>query len=452
MKSTENITQVKPKIIVIGAGVSGLTTAKLLHEDGFDVTILEAKERIGGRTYTLNLGEAKVDTGVSWIHLKNGNLLTYIFNAYNFEIINDRRNAFQLWDEKVGKKIGWKKYLYWREAVKIRMKSIDDYEGAAKDKTAANFFEEYIKLKKWSPKKERIIRFLHAVMVEVDYAARLQDISYSDEYYLDNFIEKKQSDGFPSGGYKELVNALSEGLNIQLSTIVERIDYFDTNVKIFTNEGVFVCDQLVVTVPLGVLKKQSIEFRPSLSKRKINAIHSIGFGNLEKVIFTFEKPFKSKEKYHFYFGENENGLEFPLIYNCSHTAGVPTLMMFYCTEFAEEMQEKSDQEILKAAQKVVEKVFNVPNLQPINAHVTRWSKDPFSYGSYSYSNRDATDSDMKILAESIDGKIFFAGEATFPEGQGYVHGALLSGVREAAKLGASLNGIKGLKNYFEAKK
>ncbi|MDF1863677.1 MAG: FAD-dependent oxidoreductase [Saprospiraceae bacterium] len=98
MKSTENITQVKPKIIVIGAGVSGLTTAKLLHEDGFDVTILEAKERIGGRTYTLNLGEAKVDTGASWIHLKNGNLLTYIFNAYNFEIINDRRNAFQLWD------------------------------------------------------------------------------------------------------------------------------------------------------------------------------------------------------------------------------------------------------------------------------------------------------------------------------------------------------------------
>jgi monoamine oxidase len=439
----------KSNIIIIGAGVAGLTAAKLLHEDGFDVMILEAKNRVGGRTHTIDLGGTKADAGASWIHYKNGNPITYIAQEYGFEIIEDVLKSFQIWDSQKGQKMGLKRFLYLSQADKIKELGIEKFQDNPNiGQTAADFFNHYAEDKKWNPQKERILRFLYKTLLEVDYAARIEDISFCDEYFLNYFEEENQMDGFLLGGYSQLVNLLSEGLDIQLSTVVERIDYTDSVVSIFTNQGQFECEKIVVTVPLGVLKTNAIVFNPPLPERKQKAIQSIGYGNLEKVIFTFDKSFSLKEKVLFYIGENENGLEFPLIYNASEISDFPTLIIFYAANFAKEMQEKTATEIANAAQKVLEKTLDIPNLKPRNIHVTKWSKDPYFLGSYSYSKTDSTESEMNTLTEPLENKVYFSGEATSPEGQGYVHGALLSGVREAKRLGASLKGIKGLEKYF----
>ena len=61
----------KNKVLVIGAGISGLAAAKNLNDSGYDVTILEAKDRIGGRLYTDRSLGVPLEVGANWIHDNN---------------------------------------------------------------------------------------------------------------------------------------------------------------------------------------------------------------------------------------------------------------------------------------------------------------------------------------------------------------------------------------------
>src|SRR5690349_21460139 len=63
------------RVIVVGAGMAGLVAARLLHDSGFAVTVLEARKRIGGRTWTNDSLGAPVDLGGSWVHGVDGNPL-----------------------------------------------------------------------------------------------------------------------------------------------------------------------------------------------------------------------------------------------------------------------------------------------------------------------------------------------------------------------------------------
>jgi monoamine oxidase len=66
--------------------------------------------------------------------------------------------------------------------------------------------------------------------------------------------------------------------------------------------------------------------------------------------------------------------------------------------------------------------------------ITRWGHDPFAYGSYSYAPVGASIEDYEAMAEPVENRLFFAGEATYPEHSATVHGAFLSGMREAKRI------------------
>ena len=116
----------------------------------------------------------------------------------------------------------------------------------------------------------------------------------------------------------------------------------------------------------------------------------------------------------------------------------------YSYNTGEQMVKYSDEEILKRILNVLEKMFNQQNLEPTDYHISRWTTAPHFQGAYSFSNSDDTEENIRVLAKPVDEKLFFAGEATSVEGQAYAHGALMSGIREAKRLGASLKGIKGV--------
>ena len=77
------------RVVVVGAGVSGLTAARDLTQAGADVTVLEARDRIGGRTWTADVAGAAIDLGGSWIHGPFGNPLADEARAAGLTWAND---------------------------------------------------------------------------------------------------------------------------------------------------------------------------------------------------------------------------------------------------------------------------------------------------------------------------------------------------------------------------
>ena len=440
------------KIIIVGAGIAGLTAAKLLDESGFDVTILEAKAWIGGRTHTLNIEGAGIDTGATWIHYRYGNPLTYIGEANGFKIIDDEDEPLGIWDE------GQSRYLnddeqeeYMDAAEEARTAAVEFYKEKRFDKKTSDFFDIYIQDKDWATDKIRIVKFIYQIYVELDYAADFEKVSLSDENHISKFDNDGEVDALIIGGYDKITQLLAKNLDIRLSMPVKKIDYTSDKIKISTSKDTFECDKVIITVSLGVLKHNGIQFLPNLPEVKQTAIQNMTYGNLEKIILTFEEAFWKDRRYTIYFGKNENGVAFPTISNFTPFTNIPTLGIYYSGTFGEQMMQLTDQEILAKVLSLLEKLFDKENLKPTHFHISRWLSDPYFYGSYSFASADNTNEHIQNLGQPIDNRVLFAGEATSLEGQAYVHGGLLSGIREAQRLGASLDGIKGLKAFFENK-
>ena len=93
----------------------------------------------------------------------------------------------------------------------------------------------------------------------------------------------------------------------------------------------------------------------------------------------------------------------------------------------------SNQDILEDAMTHLRKIFGPAIPLPTDMHITRWQADPFARGSYSFAKTGARPSDRHDLAAPVHGTLLFAGEATHPDYSATVHGALLSGWREARR-------------------
>ncbi len=444
--------QKKAEIIIIGAGMAGLTAARLLQDSGFEVLVLEAKNRVGGRTHTIKLNDAWLDAGASWIHYYKGNPLTYIAKANGFPIIEDYYDPFHIWDEENKQAISRKKRKY-MAATERAIDAASDYF-VAQDRgteSATDFLATYLSTRNWTDKKKRIVRQLYTALLEASYGGKIDTISLSDDKYIDTFEEEEENDALIIGGYRNIIDLLKEGLDIRLDTRVQAIDYSDDIVQIQTSQGKFTSKKVILSVPLGVLKQNTIQFTPALPHSKQKAIQSIGYGDLEKVILRFGQKFWGDIKQGIYLEECEQGFVFPSIIDYSESAGAPTLVVFYAAQFAAHTQAKSDTEILAATLSVLQKLFGKNDIQPTHYHITRWLTDDCFFGTYSFSQDANTATNIAALAEPLADKLFFAGEATSVEGQGYVHGALLSGVREARRFGASINSILGLEEFFAAR-
>lgn len=201
-----------------------------------------------------------------------------------------------------------------------------------------------------------------------------------------------------------------------------------------TDGGQIDAARVIVTVPLGVLKANAIEFDPPLPQRKREAIDRLGMGSFEKVILVFDERFWEDD---FEVGIAHLGglgpdLEFPSFYDMTAAAGVPTIACLYSGAFAERTQAKSPDRIIAECVGVLEQILGVVP-EPVASHATGWTNYPFSLGSYSYYAVGSDVDDTEALAEPA-GNLQFAGEATSVEAYQTVHGAFLSGLREAARI------------------
>lgn len=425
------------RVIVVGAGVAGLAAARALADDGREVQVIEARDRVGGRVHTVNLAGASVDLGGAWIHGVRGNPLTSLVDDLGLDREPDRSLAAL---PEVRRSSG---DLLSRRAVlrgfRHAYRALHRAEWAAHalgvhDLSAAEALAWHLDDQGVGPEDREVATFLgDRILVEQEYAAPADDLSARAAWEVATF---PGGDALVVGGFGPLISAMAEGLDIRLSEPVTAVSWDDEGVVVTTPRGAYAASHVIVTVPASVLRAGAIAFDPPLPEERQRALDQVGSGSLEKVILRWDTPWWSGPGPWAVIDETPG--RHPICVDLTAHAGAPTLVCFSGGAWAQGPRaEASDEHVVDGALENLARSMGRGSVPPPTAwEVTRWVSDPWSLGSYSYPRVGARLSDLQALGEPLGGRVLFAGEHTAGAFHQTVHGALLSGWREAARLGA----------------
>lgn len=435
-------------VVIVGAGLAGLIAARQLVFLGFKVVVLEGRARPGGRVKTKKMSgdgaEAAADLGGSVLTGINGNPLGVLARQLGLPLhkvrdicplyLPDGKAVDSEIDSRV--EVSFNKLLdrvcKLRQAMIEEVKSVDVPLG-----TALEAFRRVNGVAE--DPQERMLLDWHLANLEYANASLMSNLSmaYWDQ---DDPYEMGGDHCFIPGGNETFIRALAEDLPIFYERTVESIRYGTDGVLVYAGGQEFRGDMVLCTVPLGVLKKGSIEFVPELPQRKRDAIQRLGFGLLNKVAILFPYNFWGGDIDTFGHLSEAPSMrgEFFLFYSYSSVSGGALLVALVAGDAAVRFELMSPVESVKRVLEILRGIFNPKGIvvpDPIQAVCTRWGRDNFAYGSYSYVAVGSSGDDYDILAESVgDGRLFFAGEATNKQYPATMHGAFLSGMREAANI------------------
>lgn len=418
----------RKRVLVIGAGMAGLSAASRLAKD-FDVMIVEGRDRIGGRIYTTRSpGGAPLELGANWIHGGEKNPVHGLARHYGLRLIptqNDFSNIY------VGGRAmptpDYKKAFAMFERVKE-----DLYRRRSRGERFESFAEAFkAALRKPEfAEQERLVRHFTRVNIEDNYAADAEEISFS---LWDKDIGFEGSDFVISSGYTSLLEKLGQGLDIRLNTEIQSVSLTGAGAEARDTRGqIYAADFVVVTVPLGVLKKGKIKFDPPLPAPKRDAISRIGFGVYDKTAVTFQGAGLEKLPHWL----ELPGGKLPLWFNFRSAFPEQILVALSSGAQAREAEAMRDDALFEAVEKSMREVHKGFDARRVKVLArTRWAEDPFAYGSYSYPHVSEAAGSREELFRPVGGRIYFAGEACQADHLGSVHAAYISGQRAASLVG-----------------
>ena len=442
-----------PRVIVVGAGIAGLAAAQQLKSYGFDVTVLEARDRVGGRMWSSsNATGTTLDFGANWIHGYQPEFEALVANM-SFVQQNTDFTAMRFYSSR-------NRSTDITETMRNELMGI---VGAAASDTAASYpdvtVQSMIDRLWWSGAfqgySRELVDFFTTAAFDTEYAASASNIparaflQFGGPAPEDTPASEpppepaeKHNTALPQG-FNQVTDRLKMGLDIELNAVVNNIEYpaDQSLVTVTTVSGAqYVANHVIVTVPIGVLKAGSITFAPPLPAEKIGAIQRIGSGVLNKVFLEFRPedqfwPSGPDAPDVIGTGTAYRGA-FSVWINMQKITGKPILMAWTSGE-ASRFIERWDNETTKnAALQRLRDTFPQRVPEPINVTVTRWSQDPFARGSYSTFDVNTQLGDRSLLGQPVDNKVLFAGEATMDLAFAQVTGAYASGIREAERVKA----------------
>ncbi|EMC95292.1 hypothetical protein BAUCODRAFT_72520 [Baudoinia panamericana UAMH 10762] len=320
--------------------------------------------------------------------------------------------------------------------------------------------EQYRDLIDLTAQDMRLLNWHHANL-EYANAAPVSSLSLSGhDQDTGNEFEGAHSEII--GGYSQLpigLMTLPTQLDVRFERVVDSIHYkADSDDKVATkvvctNGEVYEADEVIITTPLGVLKSDMVDFDPPLPDWKYGAIDRLGFGLLNKLVLLYDKAFWDNGRDMFGLlneAERRGSLDpddyaksrgrFYLIWNATMTSGRPMLVALMSGHSAHEAEQTDTNTLLADINRRLRDAFGEDKVPaPIEVIVTRWKRDPFTRGTYSYVAPETRPGDYDLMAEPV-GNLHFAGEATCGTHPATVHGAFLSGLRVAADVMTSLAG------------
>ena len=419
-------------LLVVGAGVAGLSAARTAVAAGLRCLVLEARDRVGGRVWTSRAWDGvPVDLGASWIHGTDGNPVyaemdhlgigTAVFDVGSFD--------------GSGSSV-----LYRNSGVRL---DDDDADTAERELTAAlHTLEEMaddvpdLSLSagiERLPSAELSPGVVDGITVfAADYGATPEELALR---------ALEEEDSLPGaqrivpGGYGQLAERIADGLAIELGIEVSRISLADPNhVVVTAGSRSWTAARVIVTVPLGVLKAGAIEFEPALPDTHRQAIARLGNGRYEKLVLRFDEAFwDDVDQIQV---TATPGTPFTGWYNLHRVTGQPVLMALNGAAAAAALDGIPLERQIGMASEMIARLYGDRFRRPTAGQASGWWHDRFSRGSYSFTAVGSSEKDRVALAQPIGGRLWVAGEAVHPRFHSTVHGAWSSGQSAAEQASA----------------
>ena len=412
-------------VIIIGAGVAGLSAAKELTKQGISFIVVEASHRIGGRAYSeeiapdvwFDLGCAYLDAGPdAKTQIDESNPFVDFAKNHGAVVEEYRYDAHYNYNGKpLDEKQKKAQQAYFQECEDAIRSSVVGGDDCA--------ISEIIDL-------ENPYAIPYIDMMAVTAPKDLDQASAADFFHkIEEFITFNALKG-----YGNLVAQWGGGVKVSLNTKVEAIDWSGKDVVVKTLKGSIRARCLISTVSNGVLAAQHINFKPRLPDWKMEAILGVPLGEENKIGVHFTKDV---------FGPNSSGYyqswsdEAQGAYIEVNLMSTNVVTVFMGGRFSIWMEKQGQQACHEFAVDRIADIFGNDIRQSVSRSiVTAWVTDPWTLGSYSVASPGQYHQ-RKSLPLAIDNKLFFAGEST-ARSSGTLQGAYWSGIRAAREVGEVL--------------
>jgi len=425
--------------IVVGAGISGLTTARLLTQRGQRVLVLEARERIGGRVSSEREGGVTTDVGASWIHGIVDNSVYDAARAFGMRMHEFTVGSYQAGSRPIA--------YYCPDGERLDdaardafVNDIAEFDRRLEKTIAASetgdsygdVVERTLDALDWDRERAARVREYMQHRTEEQYGAYITEL---DAHGLDDDAFEGDEVVFPDG-FGELATHLADGLDIRLDHEVTRVEWQTSpgTVTVTSRHGRFVADRAIVTVPVGVLRSDDFTFSPPLPDTHLAALAGLRMNAFEKVFVSFDAKFWDDDVYAIR-RQGPAAAWWHSWYDLTGLHGEPTLLTFAAGPAAQETRSWSDDDITESVLNGLREIYGEAVTSPTRVRITRWQDDPYTRGSYAFMTVGSKPEDHDLLAEPIgDGVLHLAGETTWTDDPATVTAALMSGHRAAERV------------------
>jgi len=392
--------------IVIGAGVAGLAAARELKKRSFEVVVLEARDRIGGRVHTVRLPgwPLPLEAGAEFLHGRPRSLLPLARDArelrggHYFDGMERRDELWQSTMEKIGK------------LPSVLERPVD----------------KALRTLRWRLRTTPDERQLAADFLEGFNAARLDRASVKAIAQQTQASEENGGNHIARlpRGYDLVPRRLARGLHIELGVRVRMVRWSRSRVEVHAGHRSWEAPRAIVTVPLGVLQAGAVVFEPALPRWKASAIAALSMGPVVKIALLFEERHWPQDLAFLH----ARGEEVPTFWR-PLPSRAPALIGWAASRNAEALRGKNP--VTVAVRSLSAALGR--RVRPIRAVSFDWQKDDLSRGAYSWVPVGAMRA-QRAIADQV-GPLHFAGEASHFDGAcGTVHGAIETGIRAAREV------------------